>query len=153
MKSINTGYAIRAFEIVTLAIGLYWLVLLDAESVTLIWFLIIVFISLANILLSVFHPSKINLFYAHHLSGSREKNEIKKAISKVRRFIPMAITIVIFFYLYGINFSFDEVEWKLFDVMKMFYVCSYIIYQFSFLRGAQNYISRVENLEHIHTSK
>jgi len=147
MKSINTGYAIRAFEIISLAIGLYWLVLLDAESVTLMWFLIIVFISLTNILLSAFHPSKINLFYAHHLSGFREKKRIKKTISKVRRFIPMAITIVVFFYLYGINFSFDDVEWTLVDVAKKIYVCSFIVYQLSFLRGKNDFIERQKRVK------
>lgn len=144
MKSINNGYAIRVFEIVSHVIGLYWLAMLDTESVTLLWFLIIVFISTTNILLSALHPSKINLFYAHHFSGFREKVRIEKAISKVRRFIPMAITIVAFFYLYGINFSFDEVEWSFIDATKIFYVCSYIIYQFSFLRGKEDYLEKTE---------
>ena len=142
MKSLKIGYAIRAYEIVSLAVGLYWLAMLDTEDVTLIWFLIIVFISTTNILLSALHPSKINLFCAHHFSNFGEMRSAEKKISKVRWFIPSAIILIICLYLVGLNSTLDQVEWSLIDISKVFYVCSFIIYQLSFLRGKEDYLKK-----------
>jgi len=137
---LKYGITLKIIDTVLLGAGVYWLIFIDGN--TLFWNSIIGLIIITYILLFILHPKYINLFYKYFYNDKRIDEDPRKAVNDLKGFIPYAIVSIILFYIVGNDGKLmDEV-----NLLKIMYVLSFIIYQLSFLRGSEDFIKSVENL-------